>query len=330
MFIPFVLPTSCVVIDSPAQFHPLNPTDRDRALIRPESTEQLPEMNPRLVKRWLEHRLGAPAYRWLWSEFVAVEPTGEVKADYDRYVKERVGRLDEMVKDWIANRPPSQEFHEPWQDRVLEELPQLSRAEIVLASRLEEKDAFALSASLSHLTGRKLAHWIFGIGVVGMTLSSITLLMLISGFVICEMLGLPPKGWPNRLGCLAATTGVLGPFLWTEHARFWLVVPTSVFCFTLLPFAYLTFVFVMNSKSLLGDEMPRGGRRVAWNLGMGLAASVATVAAVYMVWVKSKSWFLANWNWPYGGYVGLGVVAALALLVVAVHFMFPRNSAKSE
>jgi Mn2+/Fe2+ NRAMP family transporter len=192
----------------------------------------------------------------------------------------------------------------------------LTRAEVVLAYHMQQRDAFALSKSLSQLTGENLAHWIFGLGVLGMTISSITLLMLISGFVICEMLGLPPKGWPNRLGALAAATGVLGPFLWAEHARFWLVVPTSVFCFTLLPFAYLTFFLAMNSKSLLGDQMPRGSRRLLWNLSMGIAASVSTAASLYTVWIKAR-------------YYGLGAVAGLAVLVLVVHFAFPRNAVKT-
>ena len=212
--------------------------------------------------------------------------------------------------------------------RELEALGELTRAEILLASHLERKDAFDLAKSLAPLTGDAVANVLFGVGVVGMTLSSITLLMLISGFVICEMLGLPPTGWPNRIGTLAAATGVLGPFLWSGEARFWLAVPTSVFCFTLLPFAYLTFLFVMNSKSLLGDQMPRGIRRVGWNLAMGAAASVATAAAVYMVFVKTRDAFIELYDWPHGGYVGLGMVGAIVLLVVFVHFVFPRNAKK--
>jgi Mn2+/Fe2+ NRAMP family transporter len=211
-------------------------------------------------------------------------------------------------------------------DRELAGLGELTRAEILLASHLERKDAFDLAQSLAPLTGDTVANVIFGVGVLGMTLSSITLLMLISGFVICEMLGLPPTGWPNRIGTLAAATGVLGPFLWSGEARFWLAVPTSVFCFTLLPFAYLTFLFVMNSKSLLGDQMPRGIRRVGWNTAMGSAASVATAAAVYMVFVKTRDAFLQLYDWPHGGYVGLGMVGAVVLLVVFVHFVFPRNA----
>ena len=211
-------------------------------------------------------------------------------------------------------------------DRELKGLGDLTRAEILLASHLERKDAFDLAKSLAPLTGDTVANVIFGVGVVGMTLSSITLLMLISGFVICEMLGLPPTGWPNRIGTLAAATGVLGPFLWSGEARFWLAVPTSVFCFTLLPFAYLTFLFVMNSKSLMGDEMPRGIRRVGWNAAMGSAATVATAAAVYMVFIKTRDAFIELYGWNRGGYVGLAMVGAIVLLVVFVHFVFPRNA----
>jgi len=193
----------------------------------------------------------------------------------------------------------------------------LSRAEVLLVSHLKGKDAFDLAKSLKPLTGDVVANVIFGIGVVGMTLSSITLLMLISGFVICEMLGLPPTGWPNRIGTLAAATGVLGPFLWSGDTRFWLAVPTSVFGMILLPIAYITFFCMMNSKNLLGDEMPRGGRRVAWNTGMGIAVAAAGSASVYMVWVKAQ-------------YYGLAGVGAFLALVLIVHFVFPRSSATSK
>jgi len=234
-------------------------------------------------------------------------------------------QIEKLMKGRLEQRLGPEQVAGLSSAEVASQVEPLTRAEIVLADRLQRKDALALSDSLSELTGKRLARLIFGIGVVGMTLSSITLLMLISGFVICEMLGLPPKGWPNRLGCLAATTGVLGPFLWAGEARFWLAVPTSVFCFTLLPFAYLTFLFAMNSKSLLGDQMPRGLRRAGWNLGMGVAASVATVAAIYMVWVKMEAAFLQRTGWPYGGYVGLGIVGAVVLLILIVHFARPRK-----
>ncbi|NIP69801.1 MAG: hypothetical protein GTO04_11665, partial [Planctomycetales bacterium] len=50
------------------------------------------------------------------------------------------------------------------------------------------------------------------------------------------------------------------------QASFYLVVPTSVFGYILLPLAYLTFFLLMNQKDYLGDQAPRGFRRLVWNL----------------------------------------------------------------
>ena len=139
-----------------------------------------------------------------------------------------------------------------------------------------------------------------------MALSTITLLMLISGFVICEIFNLPPSGWGHRLGTLAAAAGVLGPFIWSGEARFWLAVPTSVFGFTLLPIAYLTFFLLMNQRGLLGSEMPRGIRRGAWNVAMAIAAGAATIGSVYMIWVKAR-------------WIGIVAVALFLTAAMVVH-----------
>ena len=95
------------------------------------------------------------------------------------------------------------------------------------------------------------------------------------------------------------------PLFWAGESKFFLAVVTSVFGFMLLPFAYVTFVFLMNSKSLLGDEMPRGGRRFIWNVLMILTAATVTIAATYMVWVKVK-WI---------GVVAIVLFVKLALMV---------------
>lgn len=185
----------------------------------------------------------------------------------------------------------------------------LPEADRRLAATLVQRDAGHLALALKPFLGDLFADVIFGIGVLGMALSTITLLMLISGLCICEIFGLPPTGWPFRLGTLAAATGVLGPFLWSK-AAFWLAVPTSVFGFTLLPIAYLTFFLLMNQKSLLGEDRPKGGRRIAWNTLMGIAAGVATCASVYMISQKAGSW-------------GIGLVVAFAAAAIIVHFVRP-------
>ncbi|MEX2382928.1 MAG: divalent metal cation transporter [Opitutales bacterium] len=168
----------------------------------------------------------------------------------------------------------------------------LGASDKYMAAMLVTRDAFDLATALEPFTGDFFGRILFGIGVLGMTLSSITLLMLISGFVICEVFNLPHSGWPLRIGSLAAATGVLGPFIWGQ-AAFWLAIPTSVFGFILIPIAYLTFFLMMNQRTLLGKEMPRGGRRVAWNLTMGIAVIVFGAASISMVWQRAGTWGIA-------------------------------------
>ncbi len=212
---------------------------------------------------------------------------------------------------------PFNEFLENRRNKVAGDV---ELAEQKLAAMLVNRKANHLSASLEKLTGKVVGNYIFGFGVVAMTISSITILMLISGFVICEMLGFEPGGWPHRLGALvAAIGGVFGPFIWKGKALFYLAVPTSVFGFVLLPFAYVTFVLLMNSKSLLGDDRPRGIKRLVWNVLMIIAAGAATIGSVYTIWDKA-------------GYYGIAAVAAfvlLALLVGINRYNERRRRAKS-
>lgn len=189
----------------------------------------------------------------------------------------------------------------------------IAPAERGLVHALKRRDAIDLARSLEALTGREVANLVFGLGVLGMTLSTITILMLISGMVICEIFDLPQEGWPHRLACLAGATGALGPFVW-QGARFYLAVPTSVFGMTLLPIAYLTFFLLMNQRSLLGDALPRGGRRLAWNLLMALAAGIATCASLWIIVQE-------------GGTIGIAGAGGLLVLALAVHFLRRRPGA---
>ena len=185
-------------------------------------------------------------------------------------------------------------------------------AEKKLAAVLVKRDTYDLATSLEQLFsdesgqgGRLFSNIIFGIGVVGMTLSSISLMMLISGFIVCEIFDVPPRGWIFRLGCLASANGVLWPLIWTGNAKAWLTVVAGVFGAMLLPIAYITFYFMMNSKSLMGEERPQGSSRVIWNILMGFSAIAATGAGVSAIYKK-------------GGDIGLWCAGAFVLLVLVV------------
>ncbi len=172
-----------------------------------------------------------------------------------------------------------------------------------MAAMLVKRDAFHLSSALAPLTGSTVANAVFGLGVLGMGLSTIVILMLISGFVVCEMLGVPQGGKTHRIGAMLASVGVLGPFIWSGKTAFWLAVPTSIIGMIFLPIAYLTFLLMMNSKSLMGDQIVRGNQRLLWNLLMGVATLGALIAAGWSIWDK------AHWT---------GVSIAVAFIVFAL------------
>jgi Mn2+/Fe2+ NRAMP family transporter len=189
-------------------------------------------------------------------------------------------------------------------DRRITALP---RNEHELGAILVTRDAFDLAASLQPFAGAFFSRVVFGLGALGITLSTITLHMLICGFVVCELFGRPQTGWTFRLGTLAAATGVLGPFFWVQAAP-WLIVPTSIVAFMLLPIAYVAFLFMMNSRSLLGDEVPRGARRWAWNIGLLLVIALVVPSSLYMVYDR-------------GGVYGMAVVVAFVLAVLVAHVL---------
>ncbi|MCA9102554.1 MAG: divalent metal cation transporter [Planctomycetales bacterium] len=261
MAIPFVIVTGCIVIASATQFH----TKPGEGLLDDEAH--------------------APA---------------NLQGDFGKLLDER------LVKGWDVEDPAAtpEQLQQRLKDMPADEhsaaVATLPTPDRTMAAMLVKRDAFNLANSLEPLTGRAVANVIFGIGVLGMGMSTIIILMLINGFVICEIAGLPQGGMAHRFGCLIVGIGALGPFFWKEAAA-WLAVPTSVFGMMLLPIAYFTFFFMMNSESLLGEYMPRGAQRLRWNILMGVAATLSAVGALWSVWSKS-------------GWLGITAVAAFVVL----------------
>lgn len=195
----------------------------------------------------------------------------------------------------------------------------LPEADRILASTLIQRDAFDLANTLENLGGRGLAQIIFGIGVVGMAVSSIIILMLINGFAVCEMAGRPSRGGLYRFGALLpALTGAFGAlFLWSGKANFYLAVPTSRFGMALLPIAYIAFFCLMNNRRLLGESMPRGVSRVVWNLLMGIGVILALAGAA--ISILNDSALVRN--------AALALLGALVATGVLVQILRRKNRA---
>jgi hypothetical protein len=159
--------------------------------------------------------------------------------------------------------------------------------ELRLAAMLLNRSNRQFASSLEALVGPNVAHIVFGIGVLGMALSTISVCMVISGFVVCEMLKYPLGGIQFKLGAMLASTGALWPVLWTGSSKAYLAVPAFVFGYTLVPVAFLAFFLMMNSRKLLGENLPAGRKRATWNVLMGITLAVTGTASIATAWGKS-------------------------------------------
>ena len=239
------------------------------------------------------------------DEKIISQPAAEITGSYR-------DNLEKRVKADVSTDQPSLLDESEMNERI-DALPSADRK---LAYALIKRDAFDLANALEDLFGKGgLTQKIFGIGVLGMSISTIVILMVINGFCVCEMTHREGDRVVQRLGAiLPGVVGGLGFLaLWgDEQAKFWLAVPTSNFGMVLLPIAYIAFFFMMNSPSLLGDAMPRGGVRIIVNAAMLVAITAASVGAGLSVW--------ANVGW-------IGVILAAGFIVISVLNASSKSSA---
>jgi len=182
----------------------------------------------------------------------------------------------------------------------------VGQAETKLAAMLVPRNTANFAKSLSALSGdASFSNMIFGLGVLAMALSTISILCLISGFVFCEALGTEHGGTVHKAGILTGLFGVFWPVFWDGGSKAYLAVVTSTFGYVLFPIASLAFFLMMNSSRLLKEDLPKGNSRLVWNLLLGTSLLITGLAAGHTATTKT----LPN-GFPIGT-VGLGVFLAL-------------------
>lgn len=222
------------------------------------------------------------------------------RAGYDAVADAFVRRRDAAE---LASLPP-----EARAARVVALRDGLAEADRRVAAMLVERKDGDLAQSLAALAGPRTGRIIFGVGVLGMALSTIIILMLINGFCVCEALGRPGDRRLHFLGSLVpGVVGMCFPLIWTAQSKAALAVPASVIGMSMLPIAYFTFLLLMNSRSLLGDATPRGGRRLAVNAVMLIATLVAAAGSIWGIRDKVVA------GVPVGG-IGIAVLAVLGVV----------------
>jgi hypothetical protein len=229
------------------------------------------------------------------------ESATEVKAYYE-YVDDRIKQQSPDIadEDLAAAR---------------EALPEADKK---VAAMLVKRNNNALAATLQPLVGDTIAQTVFGVGVLGMAVSTIIILMLINGFAFCELLDVPAEGTMHRIGSFIPAVGVLGPFVWGAAAPA-LAVPTSVIGGAMLPIAYVSFLLLMNSKSVLGDAMPTGAKRIVWNALMILGTVVSSFASAWGLYGKKM------YDFP----IGIVALVFLAILLIIGFISFLQKQAKA-
>ncbi len=236
--------------------------------------------------------------------FVPDEPGGTVTV-------EPAQNLILPYKNLLASRLEfeigAEEFAKLTTEQVQERSDTLPWADKRMSAMLVKRDNLNLAAALEPLTGDFLAQFVFGLGVLGMGISAATMLMTINGLCLCELLNRPLKGWTQRIGSLIVVPAAHSAIFWKQPAP-WLAMPTSVFCIILLPIAYLAFFLLMNQKSMLGEHMPKGGKRVLWNVLMVTATGIATLVSIWSLWSRLREWSIA-------------VIIVFVGLILVVHFI---------
>ncbi len=243
-----------------------------------------------------------------------VQPTKRLVGPYKGLLDSRIqaGMADEEKAAFTAKSEAEKEL-------IRENMPFADKR---MAAMLVKRDSFNLADSLAPLLGAGLSKYIFGLGVVAMTLNAATMLMLINGLCVCEIFGKPAKGLLQVVGSLIPAVGVLGAFFWSG-AKMWLAVPTSVFCAALLPVAYIAFFLLMNQKKFMKEDMPTGLSRVIWNVLMSASVLLTAALSFWCLWDKGgligDTWLGIGRN--AGSCMGLAVFMGFGILVIVVHYL---------
>ena len=311
LFVPFVIATGCVVIASASQFHSktddiFDETGKPFAKVAKAYQGSLDELAGKkagidIIKDKFKSKIeprrkslnGTLGKSWKESEIpleAEVNWTAAAKTAHADWLEQYLARKME-VDAAIASAKDS-----------------INESDRNIAAMLVKRDNATFATSLAPLTGDTVAQIVFGIGVLGMALSTIIILMLINGFAFQELFNQPGSKTLYFIGCaVSGSAGLLGPFIWGDgQAKAALAVPTSVIGSSLIPIAYFTFLLMMNSRRVLGDKLPTGRKRVIWNVLMIGATGIATFGSVWVLNGKTKA----------DGFAGQAATGGLIFLAV--------------
>ena len=131
--------------------------------------------------------------------------------------------------------------------------------------------------------GNDSIKYLLGISVVLISFSTIVVLMVLNGHLVCEVLGKPHKGAPFQSGSLLLALASVGPFVWSNQDN-WVADPSYFISLAILPYALLSFLVMLNSRDLLGRECPKGLTGLLLNTGAALSFTALGASSSYLAW----------------------------------------------
>lgn len=280
MAIPFVLVTGCIVIASAYSFH----TKADEDFLSDDPA------------RVTNSSLFSGAAGTIMARMTAEDPQALSALNAIDNADEKAAATKDLVAGYLAG---------------------MSEEERKLAATLVKPNAGQLAQSLAPLLGEQMANIVFGFGAFGMGFSTIIILMMINGFAFAELFGCPNSLVAKIFGALVAgIIGVCWPAIWESGSKTWLIIMASTFGAILLPIAYISFFALMNSESLLKQDMPRGIRRLLWNFLMIFGVVAALAQAGSSLYTKLIDPATQKLILPDSGSLIFGAVATFAVLAL--------------
>lgn len=212
-------------------------------------------------------------------------------------LKERI--IFEIGEEQFQSLPPFQ------QDEKIESL---SKPNYILAHLVSQSDTKKWIHYLSD-SGKEPVKYLLGIVVLLISFSTIVILMVLNGHLICEILGKPHKGAPFQTGSLLLAVSSIGPFVWSDQDA-WVADPSYFLSLAIIPYILLSFLLMLNSKELLGRQYPQGVKGFSLNLGVCLSFLLLGSCSFYLVW--NHTWG----NFP----IGQALVTLIGILVLIGYF----------
>jgi manganese transport protein len=158
---------------------------------------------------------------------------------------------------------------------------------IAAANTLQHGDPIAKGAAIARMSGvlgevfgAVTGRVLFDLGMLAMAFSTISLHMLVCGFVAMELFGFAFGSRAYRLATLLPTPAAVAPWFFAS-VPVWLAVPTNIVCGLLLPASAFAFWRLQQSRAYLKGDLPQGPWARLHLLLMALSIAAPLVAAFF-------------------------------------------------